>query len=359
MKSNIFITLLLLLSFMTPSLHPLLATEEAKPSVIPVRRGTIEGKLTWRGIVRSASRLEIRADKKLTLGKVHTNNYAPVKKGQLLIEVDTSEAQKKKRELKENLTKQNIDFETTKVKFKQATKNLNRKTILVENGVLALKELEEAQRDHKIMENEIKTKELEMQKVLREINLIETELKAANFVAPQEGVVQGLWEPALGSNEVTPGQMLATIIDSKSFALWVQVEETNLSLVEVGKESLVILDTAPETPIKGRIFEIARNPVDFNAKIKTYNMGISFQVQGFELKEGFAGEASLVYTRKDNALVVPLSAVKYLEGKNILVVERGTLGSRKSIPITLGIKTDTEAEILSGITELDKVVISE
>jgi len=330
-----------------------------KESEIPVRRGHLEGKLTWRGIVRSANRLEIRSDKKVKIGKVHIKNFDLVKKGQLLIEVDTSESQKKKKELEEALQSQNLDFQSAKVKFQQSARNLGRKSSLVEKGILAMKELEEAQKDYKLLENELKSKEVATQKILREIKLVENELRASNFLSPQDGVIQGLWDISTGNNEVNPGQAVFSIIDPKTFALWVQVEENNLSLVSLGKKAQVTLDTAPGKEISGAIFEISTNANDNSSRIKTYNMGIAFNANGLVLKEGFSGEGSITYAEKENALCVPISAVKYLEGKEYLVVTRGIAGTNKTVPVTVGLKTETEVEILSGVTETDKVLVSE
>ncbi|MFM8314301.1 MAG: efflux RND transporter periplasmic adaptor subunit [Deltaproteobacteria bacterium] len=353
----IILVLMLALSGCTPNSNS--KVNESVESVVPVHKGNLEGKLTWRGVVRSASRLEIRADKKVKIGKVHVHNFDAIKKGQLLIEVDRSETLKRKRELQEAFKNQELDFESMKLKYAQGAKNFNRKKTLAEKGILAMKELEEAQRDYKVLENELKAKELEIQKALREISQSDVELKAANFYAPTDGVVTGVWDIATGNVEVNAGQALVTIIDPQSFALWVQVEETNLAMVSLGKKAQVTLDTLPGKVLQGSIFEISSNAVDTNSRVKMYNMGIAFQGKDLELKEGYAGEGSLIYANKPNALTVPLGALKYLDGKDFLVVANTLSGSRKTVPIQVGIKTDTEAEIVSGVSETDSVVVSD
>jgi HlyD family secretion protein len=171
--------------------------------------------------------------------------------------------------------------------------------------------------------------------------------------------VTGVWDPANGNVEANPGQALVTIIDPQSFALWVQVEETNLAMVSLGKKAQVTLDTLPGKVLQGSIFEISSNAVDTNSRVKMYNMGIAFQGKDLELKEGYAGEGALIYANKPNALTVPLGALKYLDGKDFLVVANTLSGSRKTVPIQVGIKTDTEAEIVTGVSETDSVVVSD
>ncbi|MFM8313503.1 MAG: hypothetical protein ACKOA8_04395, partial [Deltaproteobacteria bacterium] len=126
----------------------------------------------------------------------------------------------------------------------------------------------------------------------------------------------------------------------------------------VGQEAQVRLDILPGKTLRGSIFEISSNATDNNARVKTYTMGVAFDGAGLGLKEGFAGEGTLIYANKDNAITVPLAAIKYLEGKNYLVVSNAITGIRKTVPVSLGIKTSTEAEILSGVTETEFVVVS-
>lgn len=73
---------------------------------------------------------------------------------------------------------------------------------------------------------------------------------------------------------------------------------------------------------------------------------------------GMYAEATLTLDRKGNALVVPLQAVSRGNDRaNVLVVDEAHKIQDRSI--TLGIQTENDAEVVSGLQEGDQVVISD
>jgi hypothetical protein len=73
---------------------------------------------------------------------------------------------------------------------------------------------------------------------------------------------------------------------------------------------------------------------------------------------GLYAEAILTLERRNSALVVPLQAVTQAAGRAtiFLVDPNSTLQERE---ITLGFETATDAEVLSGLNEGDRVVVSD
>ena len=73
---------------------------------------------------------------------------------------------------------------------------------------------------------------------------------------------------------------------------------------------------------------------------------------------GLYAEATLTLERKNAALALPLQAVSHANGQAtiILVDPNNTLQERK---ITIGMQTATDVEIVSGLNEGDRVVVSD
>jgi multidrug efflux pump subunit AcrA (membrane-fusion protein) len=69
-------------------------------------------------------------------------------------------------------------------------------------------------------------------------------------------------------------------------------------------------------------------------------------------------EATLTLEKRDNALAVPLQAVNHEEDKTtVYVVTRA--GEVKDCPVTLGLETASEAEVVSGLVEGESVIVSD
>jgi multidrug efflux pump subunit AcrA (membrane-fusion protein) len=73
---------------------------------------------------------------------------------------------------------------------------------------------------------------------------------------------------------------------------------------------------------------------------------------------GVYAEATLALDRKGDALVVPLQAVNQEGNKASVLVVDGS-GAIQDRSINLGIQTENDAEVLSGLREGDEVVISD
>jgi multidrug efflux pump subunit AcrA (membrane-fusion protein) len=76
------------------------------------------------------------------------------------------------------------------------------------------------------------------------------------------------------------------------------------------------------------------------------------------LLPGLYADATITLERQNNALAVPLQALNQEDGKNTVDVAN-TSGIIEIRPVTLGIQTATDAEVLSGAQEGDMVVVSD
>jgi len=74
------------------------------------------------------------------------------------------------------------------------------------------------------------------------------------------------------------------------------------------------------------------------------------------LVEGMYAETKLILHQKDNALTIPVQAVKR-DGSSASVFVVDKSGNVAERPITLGVDSDARIEILTGLTDGDQVVV--
>ena len=70
------------------------------------------------------------------------------------------------------------------------------------------------------------------------------------------------------------------------------------------------------------------------------------------------GDVAITLDAKDNALTVPYSATKERENKFFIDVKTGP-DSYQEREIQVGLVTDDEVEVVSGLSESDEVLIPE
>lgn len=145
-----------------------------------------------------------------------------------------------------------------------------------------------------------------------------------------------------------PGQVLFMVGDATALQIDAEVDEEDILKVADGQEALIRADAFDQQVLRGTVSGITPHgdPV-----ARTYRVYIALP-DDTPLVSGMTTEINIVVRREENALLVPLSAIT---GGAVWVVEDGRTQLR---PVTLGAVGNMEAEILTGLSEDDIIVIN-
>lgn len=164
------------------------------------------------------------------------------------------------------------------------------------------------------------------------------------ITSPIDGIV--LRKDGYVGEMVEPGQILFRVGVPKPLEVNAEVNEEDIPRVKVGQLVLFRTDAFPGRRIEGRVREITPmgDPV-----AKTYRIRIDLP-DDTPLRIGMSVEANVVAEEKANALLIPADAVR---NNTVYVVESGRAVRRE---IKAGIRGTRAIEVLSGLTESDRVV---
>jgi RND family efflux transporter MFP subunit len=181
----------------------------------------------------------------------------------------------------------------------------------------------------------------------------------ATITAPFAGVVtqryanQGtLMQSGISSStQVLP---LVRLSEDDLFRLVIPVPETYVKYIHVGDPVEVRL-TSLDKVVTGTV---TRFSMDVAADTRTMHTEVQLPNPSHVLMPGMYAEATLTLERKNAALVLPLQAVTQANGQaTILLVDpNNTLQERK---IAVGFETPSDIEVVSGLNEGDRVVVSD
>ncbi|MDP2123719.1 MAG: efflux RND transporter periplasmic adaptor subunit [Parvibaculum sp.] len=145
-----------------------------------------------------------------------------------------------------------------------------------------------------------------------------------------------------------PGQVLFMVGDASALQIDAEVDEEDILKVERGQDALIRADAFAGRVLEGKVSGITPHgdPV-----ARTYRVYIALP-DDTPLVSGMTTEINIVVRREESALMVPLSAIT---GGAVWVVEDGRVQLR---PVTLGAVGHTEAEILTGLSEDDVIVVN-
>lgn len=173
---------------------------------------------------------------------------------------------------------------------------------------------------------------------------VQTE-KIADYTitAPMDGVV--LRRDGEIGEIAEAGQILFRVGVPKPLQVVAEVNEEDIPRVALGQKTLFRTNAFPDRNLEGTVREIT--PMgDVNAK--TYRIKIALP-DDTPLKPGMSLEANVITREKPNALLVPADSV---QGDAVFVIDGTRVQRRK---VTLGIKGTRAIEILSGLTEGERV----
>lgn len=196
------------------------------------------------------------------------------------------------------------------------------------------------------------------------LKLAQESLEKTTLVAPIDGVVIfNSAAAALGAGSkpsegsvVSPQSAPFTVVDLGALKFTAEVDEADINRITQGMKASVTLDSFPGEEIATTVTRI--NP----AAQATATGGTIFAVElaladsELNILIGMKGDGKVEVSSQGEALTIPVEAL-FSEGGTdfVYVLDAGIL---KKTEITVGATTDTQVEILGGLTESQTVALS-
>jgi RND family efflux transporter MFP subunit len=180
-----------------------------------------------------------------------------------------------------------------------------------------------------------------------------------NIRAPFDGVVTQRYANLgalmqAGTNSSTQALPLVRLSQDDKFRLVIPVPESYVKYIQVGDPVEV------RVPSLNKVFpgQVARFSVDVTQDTRTMHTEVDVPNPSHQLIPGLYAEATLMLERKRDALAIPLQAVDQSgEQATILLVDPSSRVQQRTIE--LGLESENYAEVLRGLNEGDRVVVSD
>jgi RND family efflux transporter MFP subunit len=181
----------------------------------------------------------------------------------------------------------------------------------------------------------------------------------SRITAPFSGVVTERYANLgtlmqMGTSSSTQAMPLVRLSEDDLFRLVIPVPESYVRYIRIGDPVDV------HVPSVNRTFpgKVARFSVDVRADTRTMHTEVDVPNPQRVLLPGVYAEATLNLDRKDNVPSVPIQALNHQGNKTtVFVVNReGQLQDRE---VEVGLQTSTDAEVLSGLSTGEQVVVSD
>ncbi|HUQ50319.1 MAG TPA: efflux RND transporter periplasmic adaptor subunit [Terriglobales bacterium] len=225
------------------------------------------------------------------------------------------------------------------------------------------------------------------------------QLSKTTYLAPFEGVVTNLpvreGESVVVGIQNSPGSTLMTIADMSVITAEVKVDETDIVNVKIGQPAEVKIDAIPDKTFKGTVSEIGNNAVlrssglatsqttSGSQEAKDFKVVVTLENPPDNLRPGLSATAKITTASKSDVLAIPIQALTIRTEKELQTTPKGKDSAQaaapekskagkkdeeiqgvfklegqkvKFVPVKTGITGSTEIEVLSGLSEKDKIV---
>ena len=183
------------------------------------------------------------------------------------------------------------------------------------------------------------------------VDLAGAKLRQMRVAAPARGVV--LTRAVEAGDLVQPGKVLYTLSLDEPLQLLVQPDEKHLGALALGQQATASTDARPLERFGAEVAYIAP-AVD--AQRGTVDLKLKVPAPPAFLRPDMTVSVEIRLGRRPGAVVLPLAAVRDLQVAPFVLVRRG--GRAEKVPVGVGMRGETDVEILEGLKEGEDVFLS-
>jgi membrane fusion protein, multidrug efflux system len=275
------------------------------------------------GTLLSDESVIVRAEQSGRIAKLNFREGQPVRKGQVLVQLDDSVT-------RAELAQANANLKLAKAKFDRAAE-------LKERNFISGQAKDEAENALKVAEASVK--------------LIDARLQKFNIEAPFSGTI-GLRKASIG-DFVNAGQDIVNLEKTDPIKVDFKVPELFQSKVRVGQSLAVTLDALPGKNFNGTVYAV--NP-QLDAAGRAVVMRAQMNNSNAGLKPGMFARVRLVLADTGPTVVVPEQAV-FMQGEE-QVMYRVIDGRAQRTKVEVGQRREGKAEIVQGVSAGDTIVLA-
>jgi len=156
-------------------------------------------------------------------------------------------------------------------------------------------------------------------------------------------------------------QAVATIPDRDRLQVKMRLHESNIRLIHANQQAIIQVDAAGEQKYSGHVSHISTIPLSGsypNYNLREYRLTIDVDVDpevSRSLSPGMTATVNIIADRRDSTLQTSVQSIVEVGGKYVAFVRKGDEILHREVEV--GIFSDNQIEILSGLEEGEEIVL--
>lgn len=316
-----------------------------------VTRGDIRAAVTATGTMNAVVTVLVGTQVSGSIKQLFVDFNSPVRKGQLLAQIDPALQQAKVEQARANLQSAAANVEKAEASLLDANRTLERNRILFAKNYIARSDVDTAETNHQSAQAQVSVARAQVEQTRAALQMEETNLQYTRILSPVDGIVI--------SRNVDIGQTVAASFqtptlfniaqDLTQMQIDTNVDEADIGRILVGQSVQFSVDAYPDIIFNGKVSEIRNAPLTVQ-NVVTYIVVIKVHNPEHKLKPGMTANVSIITDTQTDALKVPNAALRFRWTAE-KTSEQGKAGESVKKPETA---KDASSQRMQGIWILDR-----
>lgn len=333
-----------------------------------ISRGDIRATVTATGTMNAVVTVLVGTQVSGTIQSLYVDFNSPVKKGQILAQIDPVSFQAQVDQARANLLVAKANVEKAEAALLEAKRTLERNKTLFQKNYIARSDQDTAETTELSARAQVSAAKAQVQQTRAALDYAENNLRYTRIVSPVDGTVI--------SRNVDVGQTVAASFqtptlfniaqDLTKMQIDANIDEADIGKIKVDQPVEFTVDAYPEETFRGKVFVIRSAPITVQ-NVVTYDVVVKVDNPGLKLKPGMTANVSIILEEKQSVLRIPNAALRFkpegyglnlggLKGAGVWVLKDG---APARLQVKTGISDGSYTELVNGSLKENREIVVE
>ena len=328
--------------------------EAPPPETVTVGRGSLKLTVSALGTLQPLQFVDVGTQVTGQLRKLHVVIGQPVKKGELIAEIDPTLFESRVGQTSAQISNSRALLADRRAQLALAKQRVERNRTLIGSDAVSRQELEASEAAYEQAQAAVTAIEAQIGQQSAALRFDSTNLRYTKIFAPMDGTVVSL-TARQGQTLVAAQQapVILRIADLGTMTVQAEVSEADISRIAVGTPASFNTLGLPDRRWSGKVRQVLPTPETVN-NVVLYKVLFDVENPDGALLPLMSAQVSFLLDKVDDALVIPAKALLPGRPHRVQVMEGGKPAERK---VKIGMETRKEVQVVEGLREGETLVL--
>lgn len=325
-----------------------------------VTEGSLADSILASGNLEFNTQIQIRSEVTGRVLDVLVEEGDMVKKGQILMRLDSTAFEADVSRSRAMVRSQQIDIQRAKAQLTDLQRQFARQKQMHSSGLIQQETIDSLQSQLDIAQINIEASKAALQQGEASLAMAEDNLSKTIYRAPIAGLLSTVdikpGETVIAGSTNIIGSPLMTLADPSAILAELRVDEADIANVHLGQHAEIFAAAYPHQAIHGEVIQIATSARYMNqSQSLSFRVKVLLQPEEIALFPGMSCRAEIILSQQDNSLQVPIAAVQRNNEQYFVWTVQNEQAVKQTV--TLGMATDIAQHVISGLQLGDEVIV--